>query len=1333
MKQIYLRQWVRLVLLFMVLLAVPAIGKAQETPDATPGQPENELYIEISKDGSDLVSVARMTLNSDGYFSFPFKFKHEYGSSIKFRFYNTNQNIESNEATTYTASQKDLILNQNKWKPLTSYANQNETEKDYTLNMTSVPVDGVNLVFIVSPERDEVMVKRATRYVTGMPFYPNDYPSEPAFQNIKEDEKFFYLVGNGLNNGIPSPEWELRKKDGVYELDFTYFKQEGSNNVSVFAFTKNDSEPKVVLENVSIPSPKEGFEKAGVRMRATYTPGGNLKFEYLKADGSTTTEVNEAQHLPAISFFAERKVEENDPGWSQQKFVPNANEIPVGNGDVVVPGALPQAWIQYKNGKAVEARDGNVLCSTQWPPKGEVMLYKSFTPTTIEWGQTYTRYFDFGMNSEALTFKPTEESKTAEAWKEDSRFSAVDISTASKEAKYMLYEATDVWLFGDVKLWTGWNGDLDPNDPDDKRIFGDEMTFDKPTYYPKVYLFINENNPNDIFPYYQEADASILAVSHTDYSHGEFLPRILNYPVDEEGNGRVVSNIIINLYTMANPNTDHYIRPIQVKTTTFPTWYAKSNLWHTHNQEDFIYPDITVNNAENFNKLFGELLQEKDSDEKYDYGQFYSPRTDADSGAKWYTDTWNYYMSGWYFYTMEVTFDEGEENELRLNAKSNPFYIQLPETPLNAYQLIDAKDYNGGEYSYITYETVKEKVWVSDWERKEYDKVYGVKTDGSDNVTEVKKIDIPAKEFYEENNWTDLLLLANEVPLELLPQMTEKATWGYMGEIMPTDEYPGNEPFYKIVRAGALNDNEYNVDYYYKSPTEMYVDYNGINLPEEPVEQTDFRDSYSTIESLMIPTPRMHETLTLEVNDVENYGNNLVADSYRGATRALNEYDDNDSHEYKNARLRTLTVTLPLERPNATDELLSYVTDKRYDVAIKDSYDRINNDNSGYENTEDNDKEFMGNELSFLNNYDVKFVDQNITKWIQNTNLTSLGTDAYEAKVHSMEVKFVTPTEGVNFYKRYQKPLEVKVADPMFTAPNLNGADNNNSWSKQQLKAIVYYVYENDDKGEFALAEYIYLTAFPALGEDAYQGKGQIGNCVFDINNPGNPDDNGTVPHYAFGVKNSNADANAPALVGLDGIKGFEDEKSTPSLISQKFLTDPTRSMDNSILVSKRFIELKEGEMFNGNFYNGMPALELGIGQAYFFNVDDRVEFVPKSNGASEETAVKAKAPRKEPELEPSAITVAFVPVLDTYALESQAVLPDVTKDDGGIMTGVNNVTGNRFSIFAGKGFIDLNGNEADVYTGDGRHVYAGSGRTYVPQGVYLVRLDGATVKVLVK
>ena len=67
------------------------------------------------------------------------------------------------------------------------------------------------------------------------------------------------------------------------------------------------------------------------------------------------------------------------------------------------------------------------------------------------------------------------------------------------------------------------------------------------------------------------------------------------------------------------------------------------------------------------------------------------------------------------------------------------------------------------------------------------------------------------------------------------------------------------------------------------------------------------------------------------------------------------------------------------------------------------------------------------------------------------------------------------------------------------------------------------------------------------------------------------------------------------------------------------------------------------------------------------------------------------------------------------------------------IQVGIDGIMDSDVRVVTGKGFIDLLGNEGRIYSTDGRLVYSGASRAEVISGVYVVVLDGKTVKVFVK
>ncbi len=506
-----------------------------------------------------------------------------------------------------------------------------------------------------------------------MTVYPKGIYSKTKLATYTEPT--YYFCCKVLNNNTITPDYQFQKvDDNTYELEFTLRNTKCVETVSSGTWPTNEclyrvvgydtptTAKKTVVDYTAFnPINSSTANKEGRRYKATLNLSGTPSV--------TFTEIHDAKgkdYMPFISMIG--------ADWKQSTEYTTPAGLSTNKG-------WQEAWIQY-NDKGQVAKDvnGKVMYNTAWPPLNPIMFSTKFTADD-------DKEYEFTLNSEDLQFTPGE-THPGSYWKNSSPFYELGTLDLADNTDYRIYTVSDMWINGEVKLWTGWNGEHangngDANwsnhanwghygqskdavtiDPDTTVPLGTangNMKFETPTYFKNVYFFYNVSDPQStgsskLFTERNYADAQISALSYNEYTQGNFRPVLGNTTGIEDN----IQSVRIQSFT-----TDG--EPVA-------TLLNLSNI-------DWSISDFESN------------LQTALTGKGYTYlgrsGYYLDPTT---------------YSSGNYEYRLYVTIGYRE-----VEAESNPFTIVNPNVnlELKAYQLVlnldDSKEINGRTIDYFTY------------------------------------------------------------------------------------------------------------------------------------------------------------------------------------------------------------------------------------------------------------------------------------------------------------------------------------------------------------------------------------------------------------------------------------------------------------------------------------------------------------------------------------------------------------------------------------------------------------------------------------------------------
>lgn len=539
-----------------------------------------------------------------------------------------------------------------------------------------------------------------------MPVYPIGVYDDQALFNYNK-WPVMYLTARVLNDNVITPEYQFTQVAADrYELEFTMRPtkvvtggdpyENDDTKLKVKGFN-NASSPIVVFADYGQYGLDKKFPKDGARMKAICRKGADGKWTL------TLEEVGFIEDMPFLSMVSEN--------WKQRA------KLSTPHGNHTTDEGWQEAWIQYDSrGNIALNRKGEVMYNTMWPPRNPILFKTEF--------EVGGEKKDFTLTSKDLTFKKVGKTKTGKEWKEDPLFAEYTKTHLGETKEYLkalalddnrsytLYRVENMWISGKSKLWTGWigrrndtNGDAIWNNHSNWGHFGKsknpteihagatvplfnedgDMKFDKPTFFKYVDFFYDTEDPQGygksvLFTELSFGGAQIAALSTSasadnttnSYEVGNYQASLAH--VENVKNG-VLKRVTINSFATRENGAEELISNVF-------NWRAAEG--ETKKNEDF----YTIFNS-------------KPSNDQLPGGG--SP-ADGASTSKWVNDTYKY-ANGDYFYRMTVVLTDNDNKERTVIVDSNPFTIFQPkeELTLNVYQLVKIGDsvVNGvrvGEY-----------------------------------------------------------------------------------------------------------------------------------------------------------------------------------------------------------------------------------------------------------------------------------------------------------------------------------------------------------------------------------------------------------------------------------------------------------------------------------------------------------------------------------------------------------------------------------------------------------------------------------------------------------
>lgn len=1255
-----------------------------------------------------------------------------------------------------------------------------------------VDVSDKNKTYTIHIRKDHSGTPRVMVVAAEKPFEGRDLPVYPkgvtnkAQLNAYTGWPIYYLQSYDLNNERLTPEYQMnRRADGKYELKVTMYS---TSKIYVEKFEDAVTRSKRFGER-SFTLPAGNISGAGREYTVVYDP----------ATKSITFE-NKGIEMPFLSMIG-KDWKQNTITNDDKPFKTPFEGTDAGDYIASYKGksrdtdyGWQEAWIQYNGEDILKDRKGNVMYTTMWPQadNADVIFKTSFESNGVV-------YDDFSLTSSQLTFVPQNNgvAKKGSEWKADPRFAKVsksglqsgfsgieykDVLALDDNTTYVLYSVDGMWVNGDVKLWTGWNGAVKDNtrygslwtnnwghykaletttkiSAGSTVPLGDEkgdMTFPEPTYFKSVDFFLNTSNPAKgslLFTELAKGGAEIAAMSRENYTYGMYRPRLTNTTGLESA---PLTSVKITTY---KSNDDTNTHPINVVA-------------------DNTYTDKKVSDWKSLFTFNGE-------------------------NSDWVNDPYKY-ENGHYKYVMEVEID-GE----KIIVESNPFTIFVGEATaeLRTYQLVkreiptnDFSDRGLGhtDYQYVTYSTrpgdqtylvkvklnqeISENTTVTD--ALLYDDIKGIES--------IIVLDDARKEFVDYTDGTRFrfsakLLFVGKIRGKNVSKVNfneEHVEFSEVGNITGSSE---------IMLESSSNDDSHKDTFYAVAEPVFYQDLDGgrssgfnYTFNWSPQFSYDFQDAEGnwktkegetdnvTVEDyLVFPEPKLilsesriemfyGDTPSGSDDVISNQFSINVADNMEGYESDLSAVTLGDPDNNRDgARFQQIRTAIVVERPNVTRRYLALASDYIIAEAKKDglTVSSFDADEGAAPLMEAIFDFFLGGEQVKMSNgrvfsdnggnpewfvyytptrkpsdiyYNVFANDAAYSEWDLATNL-GLTEDNVTFKTKTMTHSLRKTFDELHIYPRWEDGdiagIRIQQNPPVNA---LNNAQSSMARVKDSEKGTAIASDGNRDTNIRVIGSGLY-----------YDDKGEL---IERVN---------VKVNFVSETKNSLArvdkdgqpyDYNDDSYAGKDM---HYDKDSGDDYFYVRIVNEDGKDLVDAHAVSAK--EMADGytltiEKNHGHYYDGqleavqkdpiIGKMTLKMSHLYPFVYGAQINEI--NIDAAQYSESPAHAMRKaDGDAEPVVSDLEGQIVNPNTAVDSDVIKSnpvDYTFDANEVFTsveGLEQVLSD--SVITGEGYILVHGQGVEIFGADGVKIATGEGRHEVPAGVYVVRLNNRVEKVIVR
>lgn len=1174
-------------------------------------------------------------------------------------------------------------------------------------------------------------------------------PTVLSFREAHDPQKAgkIYLISKYLNDNTESPAWEMKPQpDGTYFLDeFAMRKCDYKNSDGEYCMqiVKYDGSGRRMVADVLRDGffvPRDFDRQPGRLCTATLNAAMTVITinEKLRDDGASSS------ILPYIGILGKNFRQHDKYNTRHTFYVDNdpTKEQRMGNTHL----GWQEAYIEYGQfGHPLFDVNGLPYYNTVWPPRYNIPM-ESYIGDDVD---------PLNVTSDDLTMRRDKRGvMTGADWvtalQKDNKYEYAttegDVTTNADneglrldpDRKYARYYVENVWLMGEYKIWTGWGGEKNASWGADwnKCIYFGPNNGNQQKSVHKTYVIGGEQSNfftaksedgNHAREFYRTMEIFLpVNDSETDYDFGSnnanpptysISPRFYlteadgGAKIDAIARGAVGSQAVGYAPSLSNMPVGFHVSEYKV------TRYAYDA---NTDRENFKPCDIKRNAVEKT----AAVVKSGTGLEIEDYEEFNALFTkDFGTDAKYTKDgEAGDYGVGRYIFRLEATFVNAA-GETRTADVWSPFieiYDNQGEVHIYHAQLVELPADNPlckeKGYKYITYSK----------ERSRFHRV-AVKVVGEDRPVELtRQEDLEPEEvaklrdvYLKDGVWTNKTLLLTEDPSRFTGEMKV-----FKMSKVERDE-AGNETNVDTQLIDLMGESDNKIRNWYAyiydgtnqiaHPESFKVDFEGElkNVESDAADGSTAVTDFDKVEHKpQFPLPYIDTpNVTVDVKLTENTDEwpalytathehlNIVEGNVSGE----NGYEDtNPFQQWREDKvLNRLEVRVPVQLPNISNE------NGLRDAAYGKLTVKVNDKELGV------DKENLAAGRAY-----IVYDHQSPYDWLTYVNewkakdATSWNTTGSKFATENCAI------EGISEPGIHDKTAVLATFAPSFGTPSLSLEDGTlgfrGEWSGPENGIYTYTGY---------------LTVFNPTSHpfDALVG-----------NNDLVPEENGSyTPQYLCHVESTG---------DVDGVSNVEtvsqvisEAGSKYKLVSAKVRADKLENMSDFM----RTLKLSFSRAYY--FYSGDEKIVAGQSHR---NCGSKLvgltgEF-PFHIGGDIHTAAPSAAPVQKTEgqpngeaavnLEPSTTghsstlyagdnAFLFAPKYKTFDF---SLLSD-------IQVGIDGIMDSDVRVVTGKGFIDLLGNEGRIYSTDGRLVYSGASRAEVISGVYVVVLDGKTVKVFVK
>lgn len=1119
-----------------------------------------------------------------------------------------------------------------------------------------------------------------------------------------------YLLGKILNNYYESPAWEMKKQtDGTYFLDKFAMRDQKGNGLKLRIYDINGSYSDKDVNSSGFNHSYDS-RQPGWLCTATWDGSSNIvNFTEIKSDDSNLDETSKklSSFLPYIGVLG-KNFRQARNYETREKCTHN-----YGYGDVETMGHTDDGWqeayVEYDEfGKPLTDSKGQAYYNTVWPPRNNILLQsylgEDVDPLNISTASLTMKRDERGIMKgkdwrDKLQAENPDEYKTD--YGDDLGFKLED------NQNYARYVIENVWMMGEYKIWSGWNGEKASNNDnqwaqwDHHVFFGPGGTGDTPSLnkWKKVHQTYNIYGDTNNF---NTKDNTPDNHGDNDYAREFYHTMEIFLPVtDAKDNYVYLSNEskwqprFYHTEAAAGAQIDAVARNNELvgyapELTSFPSDYHVTKYTVTRYRYDVsgdinkhvpVTKDGTLTSYGNAQVVAKTLSDASIGDAQKFANEFTMDSENFD--GKYVND--GVYEPGLYVFRLEVEL-EHNSNGTKKSADVWSPYVQIFEVDgkieMEQSQLIELpanSDFNG--YDYITYNEVSKDNNCGAFSATV------VKVDSNDKVVELKEVINDAEtnnivKIYEsEGAWTNKSLLLVSDPANFNGTATSFAI------------SKNNAERAAATRLVSLMNNSCKI-----GDVNAYIDDNGTNLKETSYianfngqltagpEGSGSATVKTEANVTYVPTFMLPALKTA----VLSYGDNTDASDMTATHEHVKYMVENSNgwtnQQTVNAHHNCFGVKVPVQMPNISTATSGLKNAVYTALSVKLNLDDYAD---AFVLTPANNATDYALNYTYQSPYDWMKYNEDTQKWEATAHSWNLGNSSYNNATTAIAGVF--PTLDASY------ETSATLA-PAFKAPEFDyiPGSENKIWFGSKV--------DGDEDGNGFDIE-IFIKQINA--------KTQEGNKLAD------------------GV-NLNA-GNHDALVLL--ISTSIAEKADRIVSKVVKVSDLENSANTHTIVKYHSTAKNYGELYWDlqNWFNEYVKIEAAY--AYYFDSEG-------ADGTSEFSGFTGTFPgirydkkpangssKAAPSQSDSSATLAAG---DNSFLLAPAYTVLMAEGDG-IMTGVDDIIDAAGNVTVGEGFIDLNGNNGMVFSADGCMVYSGAARCEVEKGVYVVTVNGKSTKVIVK